>query len=76
MPDKDMRDVRVRCDLCFPPELEGAARGLVKHLKAQVGKAVNINPGTDWAERGYVSLERCGHRTGEPCEMIEKHDVE
>jgi len=70
------RDFRVRCDLCFPPESEGVARGLVSHLKAQVGKAVNINPGTDWEELGSVTLELCGHRAGEPCETVERYDVE
>ncbi|KKL98069.1 hypothetical protein LCGC14_1828130, partial [marine sediment metagenome] len=37
--------------------------------------AININPSVANEEIGYVSLERCGHRTGEPCELIEKQEV-
>lgn len=69
------RDFRIRCDLVFPSEEEGTARGLINHLWNQTGKAVNINPGTDLAEIGYVSLERCGHRIGEACEVIERYEV-
>ena len=74
MPDN--RDFRVRCDLNFPPEEEGVARGLINHLWNQTGKAVNINPDADNAEMGYATLERCGHRTNQSCEIIENHDVE
>lgn len=74
MPDN--RDFRIRCDLTFPPEEEGVARGLITHLWNQIGKAININPGEPFEERGYASLELCGHRIGESCEIVENHDVE
>lgn len=70
------RDFRIRCNLTFPPEEEGVARGLINHLWNQINKAVNINPGEDNEEIGYCSLERCGHRIGETCELIENHNVE
>lgn len=71
----DTRDFRVRVDLCFDPVDEGVARGLYNHAVNQMAKAININPGTDWAEIGYVSLSRCGHRIEKPCEVIEKKEV-
>lgn len=71
----DNRDFRVRIDLDFDPANEGVARGLFNHAVAQIAKAVNINPGSDSQEIGYVSLERCGHRIGEPCEVTEREEV-
>ena len=72
----DQRDFRIRCDFAFPPEEEGVARGLIQHLLNQISKAVRINPGQPNEERGYVSLERCGPRINQACEVIENHDVE
>ena len=71
----DNRDIRIRIDLTFPPDKEGIARGLFTHIKNRMDGAVNINPGGINEELGYVSLERCGHRIGEPCDLVEKHDV-
>ena len=70
------RDFRIRCDLCFPPEQEGVARGLLAHIWNQMDKAININPGAENEEISYCSFERCGHRIDEPCELIENHTVE
>lgn len=70
------RDFRIRCDLTFPHEEEGVARGLIQHLWNQIGKAVNIKSGESGEEIGYCSLERCGHRINQSCEIIENHNVE
>lgn len=70
----DKRDFRIRCDLTFPPSEEGVARGLINHLWNQMDKAININPGRANEELGYASLERCGHRIGKTCEIIERFE--
>ena len=72
----DNRDFRIRCDLCFPPEYEGVAKGLIRHLWNQIEKAININPDKENEEGGYCHLERCGHRIGQLCTLIENHNVE
>ena len=53
----------VEYDLSFPPDKQGVAIGLFNHTK-------NV-PSTT----GFISLERCGHRINESCELIERHDV-
>ena len=73
MPDN--RDFRVKVDLTFDSSNEGVARGLFNHAVAQIAKAVNIHPGNDWQEIGFVELERCGHRIAESCSIIEKKEV-
>lgn len=69
------KDFRVWVDLCFPPEQKGIAQGLINHLRTQIDKAVNINLGDPANEVGYIILERCGHRLGESCEVVEKYEV-
>lgn len=73
MPDN--RDFRIIVDLTFDSTKKGVARGLYNHAKAQVAKAININPGSVWEEIGYVELHRCGHGTGKDCTLIEKEEV-
>ncbi len=58
-------------DLAFPPDKRGMAIGLFNHSKNI--PAVKL-PGAD-EETGFVSLERCGHRTREACELIERYEV-
>lgn len=71
----DNRDWRVRIDLNFPPEDEGVARGVFNHAKNQMDKAVPIFGPDITYEATYIELERDGHRTHEPCEILEKEEV-
>jgi len=75
MPE-DNRDFRVRCDLTYPKENQGVAIGLINHIKNLIDRAINIYPGEPIEEKGYLYIERCGHRIGEPCEVIERYEVE
>lgn len=74
MPPDD-RDYRVRCDLTFPPEKQGIAIGLMNHIVAQMDQAINLNPGHEFEEIGKTETERCGHRLGLPCEVVERWQV-
>ncbi|KKM47226.1 hypothetical protein LCGC14_1558860 [marine sediment metagenome] len=64
----------VEYDLAFPPEEQGKARGLFNHSKNI--NAVKYPDAEEGMQTGYVSLERCGHRIKESCEIIERYDVE
>ncbi len=68
----DNRDLRVRAFLYI--ENEGVALGLFNHSKNSPG--VSPLPGAgEFDETGFVSLERCGHRINQSCEIIERYDV-
>ena len=69
------RDYRVRVDITFAPDDEGAARGLYNHCKNQLSKGVNIDGAGSIGETSFISLERCGHRIGESCEEIEREEL-
>ena len=57
----DNRDFRVRAFLYIVNE--GVATGLYDHV-------LDVKD-----EAGFVSLEKCGHRIGVPCEIVERYDV-
>ncbi len=77
-PNAEMRLVEigdgriVTYDLAFPPNKQGIAMGLFNHTKNI--KATKL-PDTSEDETGYVSIERCGHRVGQSCKLIERYDV-
>lgn len=70
----DTRDRRVRIDLIFDAGSLKADQ-LRDLIEPFVQSAKNINVGKDNEETGYVSVERCGHSTGQPCEVIERWEV-
>ncbi len=78
-PNAEMRKVEigdswiVEYDLAFPPDKQGVARGLFNHSK-NIPAIPLPNPSED-EETGFVSLDRCGHRVGESCELIERYEV-
>ncbi len=49
----------VTYDMCFPPDKQAEAEGLFNHTE-------NVP-----RDHGYGSIERCGHRTKQPCEVVE-----
>ncbi len=64
----------VTYNLCFPPDKQTEAEGLFNHSKNLPG--VSKLPGASPDEEtGFVSMERCGHRTKQPCEITERYDV-
>jgi len=66
----DLRDFRVKIDLCFPPEMQVQAEELYTLALKLSAKAVNINDTKDNEEKGFVYMERCGHRLGISCTRI------
>ena len=71
----DERDYRIRLDLSFPPEARQYAERIRDALLPLYQNAVVINEGGDNEERGYIEVERCGHRIGEACEVIARWEV-
>ena len=78
-PNAEMRLVElgdswiVEYDLAFPPDKQGMAIGLFNHTKNI--SSVKLPGAGEFDETGFVSLERCGHRIKESCEVIERYDV-
>ena len=71
----DTRDIRVRIDLTLPVEMKAHADALRDAIAPFVQLAKNINEGKDNQELGYVQVERCGHSTGQPCEVKARWEV-
>ena len=63
----------VEYDLAFPSDKQGMAIGLFNHSKNI--PAVKVPGVGENEETGFVSLERCGHRIHESCEVIERYEV-
>ena len=80
-PNAEMRMVEiddnwvVEYDLAFSPSNQGSAIGLFNHSKNFPGVSKLPNP-DEGQETGFVSLERCGHRIGQGCDLIERYEVE
>lgn len=71
----DRRDYRVRVDLTFPPGSKRHADALRDTLADLYRYATKVNEGQDNEEIGFISVERCGHRLGLPCEEIIRYEV-
>jgi len=71
----DNKDFRIRMDLCLPPESINYANQIRDALTPFIQYAVVINEGLANEERGYIEIERCGHRIGEACEKIARWEV-
>ena len=82
-PHAEMRKVEiggsyiVNYDLCFPPDKQTEAEGIFNHTKNMAeNHATKVPNAGEVGETGYVSLERCGHRTKQQCEMnVERYEV-
>jgi len=72
----DERDYRVRIDLCFPPEQKAKADQLRDLIEPFLTSAVLINGDKLNEERGFIDIERCGHRLGISCDKVERWEVE
>jgi len=71
----DERDFRVRMDLCLPSEAINYADQIRYALTPFLHYGVVINEGKDNEERGFIEIERCGHRVEESCELMAKWEV-
>jgi len=71
----DERDFRIRMDLCLPPEMANYADQIKDALAPFIQYGVVINEDTLTEERGYIEVERCGHRTGTSCDKIARWEV-
>ncbi len=66
----------VKFDLCFPPEFQSMAEGLYQHTENMArNQAVPLPNPTEWQDTGFVSIERCGHRIKQSCEIIDRYEV-
>lgn len=70
----DERDFRIRMDLAFPPEAKDRAGQIRDLLLPLYQNAIVINE-DGIEERGFIDIERCGHRLKLPCEQIARWEV-
>lgn len=73
MPDN--RDFRIKMDITLPPQAVNHADAIRDALTPFLQYGVVINEGQDNEERGYIDVERCGHRVDESCEKIARWEV-
>ena len=71
----DERDIRIRMDVCLPPEAASYADEIKDALVPFLRHGVVINEDQGSEERGYVEVERCGHRLGQECERVARWEV-
>lgn len=71
----DKRDIRVRIDLCFDPKQKAKADQLKALIEPFLKDAVVINEKLPNEERGFIDIERCGHRLGIACSKIERWEL-
>jgi len=71
----DERDFRIRMDLCLPPGAINYTDQIREALAPFIQHGVVINEGQDNEERGYIEVERCGHRLKLPCEVLARWEV-
>ncbi len=72
MPEKDYR---IRMDITLPPQAVDHADQIRDALIPFLQYGIIINEGEDNEERGYIGVEKCGHRIDEPCETIARWEV-
>ncbi len=75
----DVRDDRIKMNLILPPEIRRDHPEILVELRDLLLQAlavsVVINEGQDNEERGFIDVERCGHRVGLPCDDIARWEV-
>jgi len=69
------KDFRIKMDITLPPEAQDYADQIRSALTPFLQHGVIINEGQSNEERGFVEVERCGHRLEEPCEVIARWEV-
>jgi hypothetical protein len=69
--------IRVRLDLSFNLADQAQVDALRESLVPFAAKAVNVKQGTDNEERGFISIEHCGHDQTPPaaCKVIAMWEV-
>ena len=72
MPEKDYR---IRMDITLPSNAKNYADQIKDALAPFIQYGVVINEGGTIEERGFIIVERCGHRIGESCEVIARWEV-
>jgi len=71
----DNRDFRVRVDINLPPQAANYVDQIRDALTPFLQYGVVISEGDIEEERGFIDIERCGHRIEEPCEKIARWEV-
>ena len=71
----DNRDFRIRMDITLPPEAENRSTEIKDALLPFLQYGVIVNEGQSNEERGFVDVERCGHRIGEECTRLARWEV-
>ena len=71
----DQRDFRVRMDITLPKGAKSYADQIRDALTPFLQYGVVINEGKDNEERGYIEVERCGHRLDLECNTIARWEV-
>ena len=71
----DLRDYRLRVDLTFPPEVQQYAEQIRDVLVQLYQYAVVIHPDESNEEKGFIEIERCGHRLDLPCDRVARWEV-
>jgi hypothetical protein len=68
------KDFRIRMDITLPPTAANHSDEIRDALIPFLQYGVVINQGQPTEERGYIEIERCGHRFDppQPCEVIAK----
>ena len=81
-PNAEMKELEisanwtVKFDLAFPPEYQDTAEGLYQHTRNMAtNKAIKLPNAGELDDTGSVSIERCGHRIKQRCELIERYEV-
>lgn len=69
------RDFRIRMDITLPPEAATYADQIRDALSPFLQHGVVIHEGLPNEERGFIDVERCGHRIDESCERIARWEV-
>ena len=71
----DNRDWRIKMDITLPLEAQNHTDQIKDALLPFLQYGVVINEGQDNEERGYIEVERCGHRLKLPCDKIARWEV-
>ena len=71
----DNRDFRVRMDITLPLNAQNYAIQIRDALTPFIKHGVVINEGEENEERGFIKVERCGHRLKEKCTVLARWEV-
>ena len=71
----DVRDFRVTMSITLPPETEKYATEIRQALTPFLKWGVVINESKENEERGFIQVERNGHRVGKECTVLARWEV-